>query len=66
MTGRLAIVGLGPGAAELVTPLAADTLAAATDLVGYGPYLASVARARRSAPPPFRQPRGIGPRAPGA
>lgn len=42
MTGRLAIVGLGPGAAELTTPLATETLAAATDLVGYGPYLARV------------------------
>jgi precorrin-3B C17-methyltransferase len=42
MTGRLAIVGLGPGAPELVTPLASETLAAATDLVGYGPYLARV------------------------
>ena len=39
MTGRLAIVGLGPGAAELQTPQAADALMAATDLVGYGPYL---------------------------
>jgi precorrin-3B C17-methyltransferase len=43
MSGRLAIVGLGPGAPELVTPLAADTLAAATDLVGYAPYLSRVA-----------------------
>jgi precorrin-3B C17-methyltransferase len=42
MTGRLAVVGLGPGAPELVTPLASETLAAATDLVGYGPYLARV------------------------
>jgi precorrin-3B C17-methyltransferase len=42
MTGRLAIVGLGPGAEELMTPLASATLAAATDLVGYGPYLARV------------------------
>jgi precorrin-3B C17-methyltransferase len=42
MTGRLAIVGLGPGASELTTPLATATLAAATDLVGYGPYLARV------------------------
>jgi precorrin-3B C17-methyltransferase len=42
MSGRLAIVGIGPGAAELVTPLATETLAAATDLVGYGPYLARV------------------------
>ena len=43
MTGRLAIVGLGPGAPELVTPLASETLTAATDLVGYAPYLARVA-----------------------
>ena len=42
MTGRLAIVGLGPGAAELITPLAAEMLADATDLVGYAPYLARV------------------------
>jgi len=42
VTGRLAIVGLGPGAAELTTPLASETLAAATDLVGYAPYLARV------------------------
>jgi precorrin-3B C17-methyltransferase len=42
MTGRLAIVGIGPGAAELVTLLATETLEAATDLVGYGPYLARV------------------------
>jgi len=42
MTGRLVIVGLGPGAPELTTPLASDALAAATDLVGYAPYLARV------------------------
>jgi len=42
MSGRLAIVGIGPGAAELVTPLATETLAAANDLFGYGPYLARV------------------------
>jgi precorrin-3B C17-methyltransferase len=42
MSGRLAIVGIGPGAAELVTPLATEALAAATDLVGYGPYLSRV------------------------
>jgi precorrin-3B C17-methyltransferase len=39
MTGRLAIIGLGPGALNLVTPQAATALTAATDLVGYGPYL---------------------------
>lgn len=42
MSGCLSIVGLGPGASELITPLAAETLAAATDLVGYAPYLARV------------------------
>ena len=42
MTGRLAIVGIGPGAAGHVTPLATETLAIATDLVGYGPYLSRV------------------------
>jgi precorrin-3B C17-methyltransferase len=36
---RLTVIGLGPGAADLLTPRAADALAAATDLVGYGPYL---------------------------
>ncbi len=43
MSGQLAIVGLGPGAKDLVCPRAAAALAAATDLVGYGPYLARVA-----------------------
>jgi precorrin-3B C17-methyltransferase / cobalt-factor III methyltransferase len=42
MTGCLAIVGLGPGTPELMTPQATATLAAATDLIGYGPYLARV------------------------
>lgn len=39
MTGRLSIIGLGPGAPELQTPQAADALELATDLIGYGPYL---------------------------
>lgn len=43
MTGWLKVVGLGPGAAELVTPEVSAALAAATDLVGYAPYLARVA-----------------------
>ena len=37
--GRLAVVGIGPGAAELVTPQAAAVLAEAEALYGYGPYL---------------------------
>ena len=39
MTGRLVIVGAGPGDPALLAPRAAEALAAATDLVGYGPYL---------------------------
>jgi precorrin-3B C17-methyltransferase len=39
VTGSLVIVGLGPGSIDLLTPAAAKALAAATDLVGYGPYL---------------------------
>ena len=45
MTGRLAIVGLGPGADDLRSPRAAAALEAATDLVGYGPYLDRVSLA---------------------
>lgn len=40
MSGRLAIVGLGPGPEALQTHAAATELAAATDLVGYIGYLA--------------------------
>ena len=42
VTGRIVVVGLGPGAARLVTPEVTAALAQATDLVGYGPYLARV------------------------
>ncbi len=42
VTGRLAVVGLGPGAEEWRTPEATARLGAATDLVGYGPYLRMV------------------------
>ena len=37
--GEVVVVGLGPGAPLWTTPEAADALAAADDLVGYGPYL---------------------------
>jgi precorrin-3B C17-methyltransferase len=40
--GRLFVVGLGPGAAEWITPEASEALAGASDLIGYGPYLARV------------------------
>jgi precorrin-3B C17-methyltransferase len=39
MSGSLTVVGTGPGSADLMTPATRAALAAATDLVGYGPYL---------------------------
>jgi precorrin-3B C17-methyltransferase len=42
MTGHLAVVGLGPGNVAQQTLQAAAAVAAATDLVGYAPYLARV------------------------
>ncbi len=38
-TGSVTVVGLGPGGPQWLTPEASAALAAATDLVGYGPYL---------------------------
>ena len=40
MTGLLTVVGLGPGDERWLTPAAAQVFAEATDVVGYGPYLA--------------------------
>lgn len=40
--GWLAIAGLGPGPAEWITPEVTATLAEATDLIGYAPYVARV------------------------
>lgn len=42
MTGTLTVIGLGPGDPRYWTPAASAALAAASDLVGYGPYLARV------------------------
>ncbi|MHB1872723.1 MAG: precorrin-3B C(17)-methyltransferase [Steroidobacteraceae bacterium] len=42
MSGRLFIVGLGPGDPLLLTPRAAEILAQVTDVLGYGPYVARV------------------------
>jgi precorrin-2 C20-methyltransferase / precorrin-3B C17-methyltransferase len=39
VTGSVAVVGLGPGDVDLMTPQSRRELAAATDLIGYGPYL---------------------------
>ena len=41
--GSLRIVGLGPGAPRWTTPEASAALAAATDIVGYAPYVARLA-----------------------
>jgi precorrin-3B C17-methyltransferase len=43
LTGSLAVVGLGPGPAHWVAPEASTAIDAATDLVGYQPYLDRVA-----------------------
>ncbi|MBW4022797.1 MAG: precorrin-3B C(17)-methyltransferase [Proteobacteria bacterium] len=39
MSGRLFVIGLGPGDARLVTPEAQAALDLCTDLFGYGPYV---------------------------
>src|SRR5712671_4896373 len=44
MTGSLVVVGLGPGDLSLVTPEVSAALSVATDVVGYIPYVARVAR----------------------
>jgi precorrin-2 C20-methyltransferase/precorrin-3B C17-methyltransferase len=41
--GTVAVVGLGPGDSEWMTPQSGRELACATDLIGYGPYLDRVA-----------------------
>ncbi|VDS08295.1 Precorrin-3B C(17)-methyltransferase [Paracoccus haematequi] len=43
MTGRLVIAGLGPGAAGMMTAEVRDALDQATDVIGYGPYVARIA-----------------------
>ena len=43
MMGSLTIAGLGPGAEALITPEVSAALAEATDVFGYGPYVARVA-----------------------
>ncbi|ABD87443.1 precorrin-3B C(17)-methyltransferase [Rhodopseudomonas palustris] len=42
MSGSLIIAGLGPGAAQLITPEVTAALNEATDLIGYAPYVARV------------------------
>jgi len=43
MTGWVAVAGLGPGDAALVTPEVTAALGAASDVVGYAPYVARIA-----------------------
>ena len=43
MTGHLTIAGLGPGSPDQVTPAVEQAIAAATDVVGYIPYVARIA-----------------------
>ena len=43
MTGCLTIAGLGPGSPDQITPAVEQVIAAATDVVGYIPYVARIA-----------------------
>lgn len=43
MNGWLAIAGLGPGGEALITPEVSTALSAATDVIGYIPYVARIA-----------------------
>ncbi|MFD1538434.1 precorrin-2 C(20)-methyltransferase [Nonomuraea guangzhouensis] len=43
VAGEVTVVGLGPAGRPWLTPEAQEALAAATDLVGYGPYVDRVA-----------------------
>ncbi|MFD2236876.1 precorrin-3B C(17)-methyltransferase [Aureimonas populi] len=45
MSGRLTVVGIGPGSPDQMTPEAARALAEASDLFGYKPYLDRLAPA---------------------
>jgi len=40
VSGRLSVVGLGPGPAAWMTPEASERIAEASDVVGYAPYVA--------------------------
>src|SRR5260370_13203439 len=39
MSGKITVIGLGPGSVSQLTPEAADALQAADVVYGYGPYL---------------------------
>ncbi|WGT46172.1 precorrin-3B C(17)-methyltransferase [Tessaracoccus lacteus] len=40
--GKLSVVGLGPGARDLLTPRAVEALRSSTLIVGYGPYVKQI------------------------
>lgn len=39
MSGRLYVLGMGPGDQDWITPVVSDSIASSTDVVGYGYYL---------------------------
>ncbi|MFD2250525.1 precorrin-3B C17-methyltransferase [Pseudochelatococcus lubricantis] len=39
MSGKLHVIGIGPGHPDQITPEAQEAIAVSTDLFGYGPYL---------------------------
>jgi precorrin-3B C17-methyltransferase len=43
MSGRLSIVGLGPGDDAMITPEVSAAIAEATDVIGYIPYVGRIA-----------------------
>ena len=49
MSGRLTIVGLGPGRGDLLTPAAGQAMREASDLIGYATYLDRVPASVRAA-----------------
>jgi precorrin-3B C17-methyltransferase len=60
VSGRLAVVGLGPGDPRYLTPEAAEALSAADALYGYAPYLDRVpARAGQSRHPSDNREEGV-------
>jgi precorrin-3B C17-methyltransferase len=46
VSGRVTVVGLGPGPAEWMTPEASAAIETASDVVGYGPYVERLALRR--------------------
>ena len=62
VSGRLFVIGLGPGNPAQMTPEASAAIGAAREFFGYGPYLDRARPEPGPGPPRLRQPRGAGPR----